>query len=52
MTNGGRVLVLTSLANTLEEALEQSYASAKTIHFDYEYYRKDIGQDILKLMNK
>ncbi len=52
VTNGGRVLVLTSLANTLEEALEQSYTAAKTIHFDYEYYRKDIGQDILKLMNK
>jgi len=50
VTNGGRVLALTSLADTLEDAIATSYASAKIIHYDYEYYRKDIGQDILKLL--
>ncbi len=50
VTAGGRVLSITSLADTLEEALEKSYRSAKHIHFDYEYYRKDIGQDLLALM--
>jgi phosphoribosylamine--glycine ligase len=47
ITNGGRVLALTSLAETLEAALEKSYAAAKTINFDYAYYRKDIGQDLI-----
>lgn len=52
ITSGGRVLAVTSLANTLEEALEKSYRSAKHIHFDYEYYRKDIGQDLLALQQQ
>lgn len=51
ITNGGRVLALTSLADTLEEALTQSYAAAKIIHYDYEYYRTDIGQDLLKFLH-
>jgi phosphoribosylamine---glycine ligase len=50
-TNGGRVFALTSLADTLEEALEKSYHAAKVIHYDYQYYRKDIGKDVLKLMS-
>lgn len=50
VTNGGRVLALTSLADSLEDAVALSYASAKIIHYDYEYYRKDIGQDILNLL--
>ena len=50
LTSGGRVLAVTSLADSLEEALEKSYRSAKYIHFDYEYYRKDIGQDLLALL--
>ncbi len=50
VTNGGRVLALTSLADTLEEALAQSYAAAKIIHYDYEYYRIDIGQDLLNFL--
>lgn len=50
VTAGGRVLAITSLANSLEKALEKSYCSAKHIHFDYKYYRKDIGQDLLALI--
>lgn len=43
LTNGGRVLAVTSTANTLKEALETSYASIKNISFDGMYYRTDIG---------
>lgn len=46
---GGRVLSITSLDESLQDALTKSYASAKTINFDYAYYRKDIGLDLLKL---
>jgi len=49
LTSGGRVLAITSLADSLEEALQKSYRTAKHIHFDYEYYRHDIGQDLLAL---
>ena len=51
MTNGGRVLALTSLAGTLEEALKKSYAAAKVINYDYAYYRKDIGQDLKAMID-
>ncbi len=47
LTNGGRVLALTTLADTLTVALEKTYAAAKSINFDYAYYRKDIGKDVM-----
>jgi phosphoribosylamine--glycine ligase len=47
VTNGGRVIALTSLADNLHEALHKSYTAAKTINYDYEYYRKDIGRDLM-----
>jgi phosphoribosylamine--glycine ligase len=47
VTNGGRVLALTSLADNLQDALNKSYTAAKTINYDYEYYRKDIGRDLM-----
>lgn len=50
VTNGGRVLALTSLGSTIEEALEKSYAAAHHINYDYAYYRKDIGQDLISLI--
>ncbi len=43
ITNGGRVLALTTLADSLVDALEQSLASAARIEFEGKYYRKDIG---------
>lgn len=49
VTSGGRVLALTSLGNSIEEAREQSYAAALAINFDYAYYRKDIGLDLMAL---
>jgi len=42
-TSGGRVLAVTSLADTLEKALVNSYAQLDKIAFEGQYYRKDIG---------
>ena len=50
LTNGGRVICTTALANTLPEALLKSYDRAATIKWDGKYNRRDIGQDLLKLM--
>jgi len=47
VSNGGRVLVLTSLAPSLQDALDLTYKAAKDINFEYAYYRKDIGQDLM-----
>lgn len=46
-TNGGRVLAVTSLGNSLPEALEISRRNAEKIRFEGKYYRKDIGFDLL-----
>ncbi|MDR3227571.1 MAG: phosphoribosylamine--glycine ligase [Prevotellaceae bacterium] len=46
-TSGGRVLAVTSLADTIENALQKSYSSIAKINFRDMYFRKDIGQDIL-----
>lgn len=45
-TNGGRVLALTSLADSLEQALQGSKHLAETIDFEGKYFRKDIGRDL------
>ncbi|MDR3286439.1 MAG: phosphoribosylamine--glycine ligase [Prevotellaceae bacterium] len=46
-TSGGRVLTVTSLADTIENALQKSYSSIAKINFRDMYFRKDIGQDLL-----
>ena len=46
VTNGGRVLAVSSIANTLDEALNLSYKSAGRIVFDKMYFRSDIGFDL------
>jgi len=43
VTNGGRVLGVTALGPSLEEALAAAYSVAAKIHFDGMHYRKDIG---------
>jgi phosphoribosylamine--glycine ligase len=45
-TNGGRVLAITSLAETQEKALKKCLENAELIDFDGKYYRKDIGFDL------
>jgi phosphoribosylamine--glycine ligase len=47
VTNGGRVMAVTSFGDTIEEALEKSYKSIDKIHFDKINYRKDIGFDLV-----
>jgi phosphoribosylamine--glycine ligase len=46
ITNGGRVLALTSLGDNFEEAIKKSYQNIEKLHFDTMYYRKDIGFDL------
>lgn len=50
LTDGGRVLGVTNVANTLKEALELSYKDVESIKFEGAYYRKDIGQKALKVL--
>ena len=50
VTSGGRVLGVTALGNTLEEALEKSYDAVNKIHFENAHYRKDIGQRALNAL--
>jgi phosphoribosylamine--glycine ligase len=45
-TSGGRVLAFTVLANTLQEALNASYAELEKVSFEGQYFRKDIGRDL------
>ena len=47
LTNGGRVLGVTSVCNTLQDAIAQSYAKVKKISFGNAYYRSDIGKRAL-----
>ena len=47
ITNGGRVLAVTSFGNTIEEALKKSYASIDKISFENMNYRRDIGFDLV-----
>ena len=47
VTSGGRVLAVTSLADSIQEALDQSYKTIDSIHFEKMNYRKDIGFDLV-----
>ncbi len=47
VTNGGRVLGVTEVRETLKEAIEASYEDVQRIHFDNAYYRHDIGKRAL-----
>jgi len=46
VTDGGRVMAITSLAPTKEEALKKCLDNAEKIKFEGKYYRKDIGFDL------
>jgi phosphoribosylamine--glycine ligase len=46
VSNGGRVLAISSLDKNMEEALKTSYRNAGKIFFDGLYYRKDLGFDL------
>ena len=48
VTNGGRVLGATAVADTLANAIDGAYAMVKQIQFENAYYRNDIGQRALR----
>lgn len=50
VTNGGRVFALTALADTLPQALEKAMLQAEALQFEGKYFRRDIGQDLMKIM--
>jgi phosphoribosylamine---glycine ligase len=51
ISNGGRVLAVTGMGESIDDALRNSYQMISKIHWKDKYFRKDIGQDILKLIN-
>jgi phosphoribosylamine---glycine ligase len=51
VTNGGRVIAVTSMADQIEEALKQCYENVAKINYNGKYYRKDIGKDLIEYKN-
>ncbi len=50
LSDGGRVLGVTAIADTLETAIEKAYAHTAKVKMDNSFYRKDIGQRALKAL--
>lgn len=46
VTNGGRVIAITSFGEDYNKALKKSYQNVEKLHFDKMYYRKDLGKDL------
>ena len=46
LTNGGRVIAITSYGTDFREALQKSYQNMEKLHFEGMYYRKDLGFDL------
>jgi phosphoribosylamine--glycine ligase len=47
VTDGGRVLALTGMGATLEEAAAKARTAAEKVDFEGKYFRRDIGTDLL-----
>jgi phosphoribosylamine--glycine ligase len=50
VNQGGRVLAITGFGSDLKGALENAFSTVNQITWEKAYFRRDIGQDILKLM--
>lgn len=46
VSNGGRVIAITSYGENFKQALKSTYLNIEKLHFDTVYYRKDIGFDL------
>ncbi len=49
-TSGGRVMAVTSLGDSIQQALDKSYATIEGLKFEKMYFRRDIGQDLIKML--
>jgi phosphoribosylamine---glycine ligase len=47
LTNGGRVLALTGIGDSMKAAIAKSLEAANTIQYEGKYFRRDIGQDLM-----
>jgi phosphoribosylamine--glycine ligase len=47
VTNGGRVMAITSFGNSVNDAVNISLANANKINYDGKYFRRDIGFEFL-----
>ena len=48
LTNGGRVLCVTALGDSLNESNKNAYSAVSEIDWDGKYYRKDIGFRVME----
>ena len=48
ITNGGRVIAITSFGETIQDAVKKSMDSASNIQYKDKYFRSDIGKDLMR----
>lgn len=48
LSNGGRVLAINAISDTLEKAVKEAYILVDKVNFENKYYRKDIGHRAIK----
>jgi phosphoribosylamine--glycine ligase len=49
VTDGGRVLGVTALGDTIAQAQQRAYEAMTKIHFEGMHYRRDIGRQAIKI---
>jgi phosphoribosylamine--glycine ligase len=51
LTSGGRVLAVTGMSESLQDAINKTYKQMGKINFEKIYYRKDLGKDLLEYLD-